>query len=142
MLTHFSGRWSLAALVTLCAFANRSASAQSCTLEYRRADNMWAPKGQPTASPGIETLTMAKGTGRVFVTDWKYEKMRNDGTTYYGSHLRIAVNRGTIPVRLFLVGLKVTDTWDAYSKQNQGYVEIPAGDTREFRDDLYSAGCL
>ena len=142
MFTQHSRHWPLLALVTLCLLASRSASAQSCTLEYRRADNMWAPKGQPSPALGVETVTFAKGTGRTFDTDWKYEKLRNDGTNYYGSHLRIATNRGTIPVRLFTIGLKRTDTWDAYSKQTQGYVEILAGETRQFRDDLYSVGCL
>ena len=120
----------------------RTMSAQSCTLEYQRADNMWAPKGEPSPSLGVETLTLAKGQGKEFLTDWKYEKLRNNGTTYYGSHLRVATNRGTISVRLFTVGLRQTSSSDVYSKATQGYIEIPPGDTRLLRDDLYNVGCL
>ena len=142
MLAHLSRPSSMLALITLCTLAGPSASAQSCTLEYRRADNMWAPKGEPSPSLGTESLTLAKGTGKDFLTDWKYEKMRNDGTIYYGSHLRVATNRGTIPMRLFTVMLKRTDTWDAYSKLTQGFIVIQPGETKLMRDDLYNVGCL
>ena len=142
MLAHISRRWPLLALIALCAIAGPTASGQSCTLEYRRADNMWAPAGQPSASLGVETVTVAKGLARDFVTDWKYEKMRNDGTTYYGSHLRIATNRGTTPVRLFTIMLRQTSSSDAWSKENQGFIELRPGETRNMRDDLYHVGCL
>jgi hypothetical protein len=69
-------------------------TAQSCALEYARADNMWAGWGSPGGSLGAETITLEPGQRRVFGTDWAYEKKRNDGTNYYGSHLRRAVNRG------------------------------------------------
>lgn len=77
-------------------------AAQSCTLEYRRADNMWATWG--TGNMGAESVTLQPGQKKVFTTDWAYEKQRNDGTNYYGSHLRYAVNRGAVPVRVSLRG--------------------------------------
>ena len=78
------------------AISPRSASFADCQLDYRRADNMWAPEGQPSASLGTETIGLAVGQKKVFITDWKYEKLRNDGTRYYGSHLRIATNRSDL----------------------------------------------
>lgn len=77
-------------------------AAQSCKLEYYRADNMWATWG--AGNLGAETLTLEPGQKRVFATDWAYEKKRNDGTNYYGSHLRVAVNSGTVPVRVDVRG--------------------------------------
>ena len=74
--------------------------AQNCVLEYQRADNMWAAFGRPDGALGTETITLAPGTSRVFVTDWKYEKTRNDGTNFYGSHLRVATNKGEIPAQV------------------------------------------
>lgn len=58
------------------------------TLEYWRADNMWADRGRPDGELGKESVTVVAGQPRVFVTDWRYEKKRNDGTNYYGSHAR------------------------------------------------------
>ena len=75
-----------------------------CQLDYRRADNMWAPTGQPSASLGTETVGLAVGQKKVFITDWKYEKLRNDGTRYYGSHLRIATNRSARTIRMTVRG--------------------------------------
>lgn len=59
-----------------------------CTIEYMRADNMWAAKGRPDGDLGVETLTLQPGKRKIFLTDWAYEKRRNDGEIYYGSHLR------------------------------------------------------
>lgn len=59
-----------------------------CTIEYMRADNMWAAKGRPDGDLGVETLTLLPGRRKIFLTDWAYEKRRNDGDIYYGSHLR------------------------------------------------------
>lgn len=142
MLAQSTHRWSLFSLVLVSAFASQSAFAQSCTLEYRRADNMWAPAGQPSPSLGVESVTIAKGQARSLLTDWKFEKLRNDGTTYYGSHFRLATNRGTTPVRVFGVMLRQTSSDDAWSKQSQGYYEIQPGVTKTLRDDIYSVGCL
>jgi len=142
MLAQSTHRWSFFSLVALLALTGQSASAQSCTLEYRRADNMWAPAGQPSASLGVETVTVAKGQARSLLTDWKYEKLRNDGTTYYGSHFRLATNRGTTPVRIYSGLLKQSSSDDAYSKQSQAYYVVQPGETKTLRDDIYSVGCL
>ena len=92
-------------LATLAApLIARSAAAQSCTLEYRRADNMWASWGRADGNLGTETITLQPGQKKVFATDWAYEKQRNDGTNYYGSHLRQAFNRGAGPVYVRLRG--------------------------------------
>ena len=55
-----------------------SLGAQSCTLEYRRADNMWANWGRPDGYLGSETITLQPGQKKIFATDWAYEKQRND----------------------------------------------------------------
>jgi hypothetical protein len=64
------------------------------TLQYWRADNMWAAAGRPDGNLGMEEVTIQPGQKRVFVTDWRYEKQRNDGTNYYGSHGRKLKNPG------------------------------------------------
>ncbi len=71
-------------------------------LNYWRADNMWAAEGRPDGQLGLETITLEVGKTRIFVTDWKYEKRRNDGTNYYGSHGRILENPGTVPIDVVL----------------------------------------
>lgn len=63
-------------------------------LDYWRADNMWAAAGRPDGNLGMESITLEQGQKRAFVTDWKYEKQRNDGTNYYGSHGRRLKNSG------------------------------------------------
>jgi hypothetical protein len=80
------------------------AIAQTCTLEYQRADNMWANAGRPDGPLGKETLTLQPGQKKVFITDWKYEKQRNDGQNYYGSHARIVTNTGKRPLDVDLKG--------------------------------------
>jgi hypothetical protein len=82
----------------------RAISAQSCVLEYHRANTMWAGWGSPSGDLPTENISLNAGQKKVFTTDWAYEKQRNDGTNYYGSHLRYAVNRGTSPVRVSLRG--------------------------------------
>jgi hypothetical protein len=74
----------------------------ACTLEYRRADNMWAAKGRADGNLGTESITLNSGTNRVFTTDWAYEKQRSDGNSYFGSHLRIARNTAAGVLRLHL----------------------------------------
>ena len=81
-----------------------AALAQQCSIEYQRADNMLAAAGRPDGSLGKETLTLQPGEKKVFITDWKYEKQRNDGRNYYGSHLRIVANTGQRPVEVTLKG--------------------------------------
>ena len=65
-----------------------------CTIEYKRADNMWAERGKATALPGLETLRLNVGANQMFKTDWSYEGRRNDGRNYYGAHLRQLLNTG------------------------------------------------
>ncbi|HEU4566377.1 MAG TPA: hypothetical protein VFS05_17060 [Gemmatimonadaceae bacterium] len=79
-----------------------SLPADGCVLEYQRADNMWAAAGRPDGSLGVESIALQPGQKKVFITDWRYEKQRNDGTNFYGSHLRIAANKSArrIDVRL------------------------------------------
>lgn len=92
-------------LTCLClAAASACAFAQQCSIEYQRADNMMAAAGRPDGNLGKETLTLQAGETKVFNTDWKYEKRRNDGRNYYGSHLRIMRNTGQRPVKLSLRG--------------------------------------
>ena len=110
-----------------------SAPAADCVLEYQRADNMWAPEGRPDGNLGIETITLSAGGYKTLNTDWKYEKMRNDGRTYYGSHLRVARNKGTRYIRLRVVA-------DALSGPVP--VHIDPGQQKNFKHDLGSVQCL
>jgi hypothetical protein len=89
-----------AALASMAA----AAAAQECKIEYQRADNMWAAPGRPDGQLGTETLTLKPGETKIFNTDWKYEKRRNDGTNFYGSHVRVLRNTGTLPVKLAMKG--------------------------------------
>ena len=82
--------------------------AQDCVLEYQRADNMWAAFGRPDGALGTETISLKAGESRVFVTDWKYEKTRNDGSNFYGSHLRVATSKGRIPTTVEVVSASAT----------------------------------
>jgi hypothetical protein len=115
-----------------------------CKLDYQRADNMWAEQGQPTSNPGPESLTLQPGVSKLFLTDWRFEKTRNDGSTYYGSHMRVLSNRGTHSVRLLIRGTnleglanllgKATDVW---------YSTMPPGSGPWLvRADLTEAYCV
>lgn len=127
----------------------RTLAAQGCVLEYQRADNMWAAIGRPDGNLGVETITLAPGTTRVFVTDWKYEKTRNDGTNYYGSHLRIARNKGTIPASLEVfsaanpVESMLGNVLAGVSKVawNRARVQMDPNAERLYRSDLVAVRC-
>ena len=104
----------------------------ACVLEYQRADNMWAPEGVPSGTLGVEKITVQMGQTRLFITDWQYEKKRNDGTNYYGSHLRLATGRG-LPTRLHV-------------KTGPGLIEhkwvtLAQGMRESFRGDLMEVSC-
>ena len=101
-----------------------------CRLDYQRADNMWAPFGKPTGTLGTETISLADGQAKLFFTDWKYEKQRNDGSNYYGSHLRIATNPGTRPLKL-----------QTQTQLSSGWLTINAGETKQFQADLAQVSC-
>lgn len=127
-------------------------AAQACTLEYRRADNMWANWGRADGYLGAETITLQPGQKKVFVTDWAYEKQRNDGTNFYGSHLRLAVNRGTVPVQFRLRGplqfLKQGVFGGSLASRLKAVLiaagSIPGlrpGDTAQYRHDLMEVIC-
>jgi len=150
MLARFSGRLSLVALVALILGATAStATAQSCTLEYQRADNMWAAFGRPDGALGRETVAVPIGTTKVLATDWKYEKKRNDGTNYYGSHLRVVANTGTAPVQVLIVSaalnlstmLNNVMTGSKELSWNSGLVTIAPGTSRLFKSDLGEVRC-
>ena len=93
---------------------------------------MWAAFGRPDGLLGVESITLAAAEHKVFITDWKYEKQRNDGTTYYGSHLRMATNASSRPVRLQLISGAgaVTST-----------VRLDPNTSKEFQADLREVSC-
>lgn len=122
-------------------------AAQACTLEYWRADNMWSNWGRADGYLGAETITLQPGTKKVFSTDWAYEKQRNDGTNFYGSHLRRAINRGTVPVQVRLRGplqfLKggMANALKAVLIAQGGLPGLRPGDTTHYRHDLMEVIC-
>jgi hypothetical protein len=101
-----------------------------CVLQYERADNMWADAGSPIGNLGAETITLPAGGTQWFNTDWHYEKTRNDGVHYYGSHLRLATNAGGHAVALSIR----EPLWN-------GQVTLQPGATSQFRHDLYRVTC-
>ena len=105
-------------------------STTSCKLDYQRADNMWAAFGRPDGQLGTETISLAAAQNKVFITDWTYEKQRNDGTNYYGSHLRIATNSSTHSLRLQVRTLTLTS-----------WVALAPGKTQQFQADLMDVFC-
>jgi hypothetical protein len=109
-----------------------STPTSSCKLDYQRADNMWAAFGRPDGLLGVESITLAAGVQKVFVTDWKYEKQTNNGSTYYGSHLRIAQNASARPIRLQLIAWAGTET---------SWVRLEPNTTVQFRADLLAVQC-
>lgn len=127
-----------------------------CELEYRRADNGWAALGRPDGFLGAERIALSPGETKVFVTDWKYEKKPNDGTNYYGSHLRTAKNIGARPVSVLLKGAPEVHlrregplaTADTFKKQllqivfKGGFkLEFGPGDAAHLRHDLMEVTC-
>ncbi len=121
-------------------------AASSCKLDYQRADNMWADIGRPDGFLGVESISLPNGQAKVFVTDWAYEKQRNDGVNYYGSHLRVANNPGTGIVKLRLknpasamfgkIGAALASRLGA-----PGWLIMKPGDRAEFKDDLMEVHC-
>jgi hypothetical protein len=101
-----------------------------CTMQYQRADNMWAAAGRPDGSLGIETVTVPAGSDQRFDTSWYFEKRRNDGVHYYGSHLRIATNTGARQVTLRVM-----------NQMGSQSVSLQPGQTLQFQNDLANVGC-
>jgi hypothetical protein len=130
----------------LAAATAAPAAAQQCTLEYQRADNMWAAVGRPDGALGKESITLQAGQSKAFVTDWKYEKQRNDGNNYYGSHARVVTNTGKRPLRLdlkgdiagFIGGLKGALRQTA---SDRGEGELHPGTSWKIRADIQEVTC-
>jgi hypothetical protein len=106
-------------------------------LDYWRADNMWAALGRPDGNLGQESITLEPGQTRVFVTDWKYEKQRNDGTNYYGSHGRRLTNSSTQPIDVKLTDLaNISRTVALFLTGKPGYLRLKPGQTLEIKADI------
>lgn len=129
-------------LLACLATAAAQAAAQQCTLEYQRADNMWAAPGRPDGALGTETLTLQPGETKVFTTDWKYEKQRNDGRNYYGSHVRTVRNAGRRQINLVFRGneLKVGGIIGQLVG-DRGLSTLKPGARGNVRADLMEASC-
>lgn len=115
-------------------------SATSCTLTYERADNPFAGHGKPAGNLGRETATVPVGQSLLFKSEWAHEKRRNNGQTFYGSHLRRATNTGQQKVELTVFqfalprqGTQVLTHWTA--------VGLNPGETKLFLHDLKGVHC-
>lgn len=112
------------------------------TLDYWRADNMWAAAGRPDGNLGQESITLADGQKRVFVTDWKYEKTRNDGNNFYGSHGRRLSNSGSRPVDVKLntfndiLPTLLAKLTAKVLRLPPNYIRLSPGDTVNIRSDI------
>ena len=130
-------------LVFLLGALPAAALAQECRIEYQRADNMWAQLGRPDGALGTETLTLKPGERKVLITDWKYEKQKNDGTNYYGSHVRIMRNAGQQPVEVVVVPgamgamPRLVNRLDG----NRGIGMLKPGESEPLQVDLAEAFC-
>lgn len=119
-----------------------SASIPTCRLEYQRADNMWAAFGRPDGPLGTESISLAAQQNKVFITDWKYEKQRNDGTNYYGSHLRIATNPTSHPIRLHLRSITLTGLLvSERTSSDTFWIRLDPNTSKQFQADLMEVFC-
>ena len=107
-------------------------------LDYWRADNMWAAAGRPDGNLGMESITLEPGQRRVFVTDWKYEKTRNDGTNYYGSHGRRLTNSSSAPidVRLTDIPTIIKTVVGSVINKTTGEIRLKPGQTLDIKADI------
>ncbi len=107
-------------------------------LDCWRADNMWAAKGRPDGNLGMESITLEPGQMRVFVTDWKYEKTRSDGTNFYGSHGRRLTNSSTQPidVRLTDISNLASTVVAAVVGKAIGYIRLKPGQSLDIKADI------
>jgi hypothetical protein len=130
-------------LLAVLSIAAGTAAAQECRIEYQRADNAMAGPGRPDGPLGTETLTLKPGETKVFNTDWKFEKRRNDGSNYYGSHVRILRNTGSLPARLSLKGNdKITGGLAMQVAGQKAIGEIKPGQSAtQLRHDLEEVTC-
>ena len=133
----------LLAATLAATLAARPAAAQGCALECRRADTMWDAWGRPDGNLGTESVAVSPDQRRVFNTDWRYEKQRNDGTTYYGSHLRVATNASPVVVRLLVRTTDLTGLENLVrTGTNTYWVSVFPGATQQFKADLLEVGCI
>lgn len=122
--------------------AVRTTGTTTCRLDYQRADNMWAAFGRPDGPLGTETISLAPAQDKVFITDWKYEKTRNDGSNYYGSHLRIATNAGPGTIRLHLRSATVTGlAVFLRTGSDTFWIRMDPGSTKQLQADLMEVFC-
>jgi hypothetical protein len=124
---------------TLPTATTSTTTAGTCQFDYQRADNMWAPAGVPKGSLGTESIALVSGQKQVFLTDWKYEKLRNDGARYYGSHLRTATNRSGQTIRLTVRGW-VGDLISGTTLKTYP-VSLNPNTSAQFRADLVDVLC-
>ena len=113
-------------------------------LDYWRADNMWAAFGRPDGNLGQESVDLSPGQRRVFVTDWKYEKQRNDGTNYYGSHGRRLQNSSAQPMDVKLTSVEgiVRDILvQLKTGAPAGYLRLKPGATLDIKADIQEVLC-
>lgn len=131
-------------LAVLATMAGAAAAQQECRIEFQRADNALSAPGRPDGQLGTETLTLKPGQTKVFNTDWKFEKRRNDGSNYYGSHVRILRNTGPLAVNLELKGNEggVTGLLGAQVVGQRAVGGLGAGQSaNQLRHDLEQVRC-
>jgi hypothetical protein len=85
----------------------------------------------------MESITLETGQMRVFVTGWKYEKTRNDGTNYYGSHGRRLTNSSSqvIDVKLTDISNLATGAVSAVLGKTN-YIRLKPGQTVNIKADI------
>ena len=126
----------LLALAALALGGARAAAGQSpdyyCDVQYYRADNMWGSKEDAMKSLGMESFRLGQNASKGFETDWKYEKVRNDGRTYYGSHTRLVANKGNYGLTFYLRENPISEPKTYY---------VPPNSSVAVRGDLVAAIC-
>jgi hypothetical protein len=114
-----------------------------CKLTYERADNMWAAFGRADGPLGAESITLLPGDGKIFITDWKYELRTNDGSNYFGSHLRIATNPTSRRIRLHLRSNTLTGlVVQAWTGSDTFWILLEPNTTKMFKADLMEVHCI
>jgi hypothetical protein len=104
---------------------------------------MWAAAGRPDGNLGMEEVSVQPGQRRVFVTDWRYEKQRNDGTNYYGSHGRKLKNSGSTDVFVRLTSYPSSSLRGYLTKtQTRGELKLTPGSTVDIKADIIEVSCL
>jgi hypothetical protein len=92
----------------------------------------------------METVSLEPGQSRIFLTDWKYEKLRNDGTNYYGSHGRRLKNSAAqvIDVKLSsLEGILSSLLGALAAGAPTGYIRLKPDQTVDIKADIQQVSC-